>query len=92
LKVIKVPRPEQPYETYVNSLYVNGTLFLPTFQESGDTEAVALYESFGYKVISLDSKELSNQGLGSIHCITMAYPPVPFNELLANVGGREVTP
>jgi hypothetical protein len=91
-QVMMVPRPELPYETYVNSLYVNGTLFLPTFQEAGDAEAVALYESFGYKVVSLNSKQLSNDGLGSIHCITMAYPPVPFNELLANVGGREVTP
>jgi hypothetical protein len=91
-QVMMVPRPELEYETYVNSLYVNGTLFLPTFQEAGDAEAVALYESFGYKVVSLNSKQLSNNGLGSIHCITMAYPPVPFNELLANMGGREVTP
>ena len=91
-QVMMVPRPEREYETYVNSLYVNGTLFLPTFQEAGDAEAIALYESFGYKVVALNSKQLSNDGLGSIHCITMAYPPVPFNELLANVGGREVTP
>ncbi|MBY0385494.1 agmatine deiminase family protein [bacterium] len=87
-----VPRPKNSYETYVNSLYVNGTLFLPTFKQSGDAEAVALYESFGYKVVSLDSRSLSNDGLGSIHCITMAYPPVPFNELLAAFGAQEVKP
>lgn len=86
-----VPRPFKEYETYVNSLYVNGTLFLPVFSESGDAEAIRLYKSFGYKVIPLDSRSLSNDGLGSIHCITMAYPPVAFNELLAKVGGTEVS-
>lgn len=84
------PRPKNRYETYVNSLYVNGTLFLPTFKQSRDAEAVSLYESFGYKVVTVDSRTLSNDGLGSVHCITMAYPPVPFNELLAAVGGQEV--
>jgi hypothetical protein len=87
-----VPRPKNGYETYVNSLYVNGTLFLPTFKQSRDAEAVALYESFGYKVVALDSRSLSNDGKGSIHCITMAYPPVEFNELLKAVNGQEVKP
>lgn len=89
--VQRVPRPKKSYETYVNSLYVNGTLFLPVFSQSGDEKAIKLYESFGYKVIPLDSRSLSNDGLGSIHCITMAYPPVAFNELLVRVGGAEVS-
>jgi hypothetical protein len=91
-QVQMVPRPQNEYETYVNSLYVNGTLFLPTFSREGDKDAIKLYESFGYKVVSLDSWSLSNNGLGSIHCITMAYPPVSFKELLTNLGGSEVSP
>lgn len=89
-EVQMVPRPQRKYETYVNSLFVNGTLFLPVFSQAGDQEAIELYESFGYKVVPLNSKSLSNDGLGSIHCITMAYPPVELNELLTNLGGGKV--
>ncbi len=92
LTVNMLPRPQNQYETYVNSLYVNGTLFLPVFSQAGDADAIQLYESFGYKVIPLNSSSLSNDGLGSIHCITMAYPPVEFKVLLSQTGGTEVTP
>lgn len=68
-----LPRPEGAFETYVNSLLVNGTLFVPIFNHHNDQQAIALYESFGFKVIPLNSKELS-RGKGSIHCITMTYP------------------
>lgn len=87
-----VPRPQNKYETYVNSLAVNGTLFLPVFSQGGDQAAIQLYERLGYKVIPLDSRSLSNEGYGSIHCITMAYPPVAFRQLLAQVGGTDVSP
>ncbi len=81
-EVIKMPRPENEYETYINSLVVNGTVFLPVFGQAGDQEAIAIYESFGLKVVPVDSTQLSNDGLGSIHCITMVYPKVSFNELM----------
>jgi hypothetical protein len=91
-QVQRVPRPQKKYETYVNSLYVNGTLFLPVFQQDGDQVAIDLYESFGYKVVPVDSRQLSNNGLGSVHCITMAYPPVEFGDLLGNMGGKVINP
>ncbi len=91
-QVQMVPRPERKYETYVNSLYVNGTLFLPIFKEGGDQQAIDLYESFGYKVVPVNSRQLSNDGLGSVHCITMAYPPVELNVLLNNMGGKIINP
>ncbi len=75
-QVYLAPRPEKYYETYVNSLIVNGTLFLPQYGENSDAEAAKFYESLGFKLIGLPSSELSNSGKGSIHCITMTYPDV----------------
>lgn len=89
-KVVTMPRPQREYETYVNSLIVNGTAFVPVFNEPGDVEAINIYEEFGLKVVPLDSRTLSNDGLGSLHCITMVYPPVPFNELLEYIGADDV--
>jgi len=90
-KVIMAPRPSNAYETYVNTLIVNGTAFMPAFNQATDIKAIEMYESFGLKVIPLNSISLSNDGLGSIHCITMTYPPVPFNELLESIGAEDVT-
>jgi agmatine/peptidylarginine deiminase len=73
--VIEVPEADLNYETYVNSLIVNGTIFVPTFGESGDSEAIAVYEAAGFKVVEVPSRELATQGQGGIHCITMNYPP-----------------
>ncbi len=87
-KVILLPEPFRQYETYINSLIVNGTVFVPIFKESGDKAALKAYEDAGFeKVIGLDSRVLSTQGLGSIHCITMTYPPVEMNKLLKAMGG-----
>jgi len=61
-------------ETYANSLLINGTLFLPIFEQPNDKEAIRIYENLGLKVIPIETKKLSNQGSGSIHCITMTYP------------------
>lgn len=80
--VVKMPRPEREYETYVNALVVNGTAFVPVFNEATDIEAIQIYESFGLRVVPLNSKLLSNDGLGSIHCITMVYPKGPVNDVL----------
>ena len=89
-EVIMLPQPENHYETYANAILVNGVAFVPTFDQPTDYEAVRIYESMGYKVVALPSIELSNDGLGSLHCITMTYPPVEFTELLKRTGGKEV--
>jgi len=48
-----------------------------------------VYQDAGFEnVIGLDSKTLSNRGMGSIHCITMTYPPVSINELLDFMGAE----
>lgn len=84
---IRIPRPTNDYETYVNALIVNGTAFVPVFNQATDAAAIKVYEDLGNKVIPINSTSLSNDGLGSIHCITMAYPPVPFKDLVTAVGG-----
>jgi hypothetical protein len=88
--VVKMVRPSNDYETYVNALVVNGTAFLPVFSQKTDIQAIEMYESFGLKVVPLNSISLSNDGLGSIHCITMSYPKVPFNELLKHIGAKDI--
>jgi len=81
-QTIVLPRPNRQYETYVNSLLVNGTMFVPVFGQSNDQAALNAYRQAGFKAVPLNSVDLSNDGLGSIHCITMTYPKVPFSALL----------
>lgn len=81
-EVMLLPR-TGTYETYVNSLLVNGTIFMPVFGRKTDDEAAEkVYEDLGFKVIALNSKNLSNNGLGSIHCITMTYPELKMEKVL----------
>lgn len=88
-KVVRLPRPDRKYETYVNSLIVNGVVYVPIFNEFYDEEALQVYRDLGFKkVIGLDSVQLSNTGLGSLHCITMTYPEGPINRVLHSIGGQ----
>ncbi|MBY0314463.1 MAG: agmatine deiminase family protein [Bdellovibrionales bacterium] len=88
--VVMIPRPAREYETYVNSLIINGTVYVPVFGQAGDQKALQIYQSFGLKTVALDSSTLSNQGLGSVHCITMTYPPVPLKEVAEMLNAVEV--
>jgi hypothetical protein len=72
------------YQTYVNSLLINGTIFVPIFGEDSDQEALAVYSSLSLKVIPINSSHLS-EGKGSIHCITMNYPPMDLQVLLDSI-------
>jgi hypothetical protein len=89
-KVIMLPAPTGIYETYVNSLIANGTVYIPVFNEASDAKAVQVYANLGLKTVPLNSKSLSNDGMGSIHCITMTYPKVPLHELAAAIGGTVI--
>ena len=89
-EVLMLPRPQGEYETYVNSLLVNGTMFVPIYGERTDEEALNVYRRAGFKVVPILSNTLSNEGLGSLHCITMTYPPVPFGDLLKQIGAKEL--
>ncbi len=89
-EVTMLPRPRYPYESYVNSLLVNGTIFVPVFEQPTDREAVDVYQRAGLKVVPIETITLSNQGRGSIHCITMTYPNVPFSGLITALGLKEL--
>lgn len=90
LKVIMLPRPENELETYVNSLVINGVAIVPVYGESNDQVALDIYTKAGLKAVPADSSSLSNDGQGSIHCITMTYPPTPFKTLLKSLNAKEV--
>ena len=47
--VIRLPRPDRDYETYVNSLIVNGIVYVPIFDESNDEKALQVYRDLGFK-------------------------------------------
>jgi agmatine/peptidylarginine deiminase len=72
-----LPRGEEQYETYVNSLLINGTVFLPIFEFEKDKEAIEIYKKYGFKVVPIVVDELPNVGMGAIHCMTMTYPEMP---------------
>ncbi len=72
--------------TYANSVLINGTLFMPSYKTSDDAVAQKVYESFGYKVVPMDSRNISDMGRGSLHCITMAYPDINLESMLSEMG------
>jgi len=78
------PEADLAYETYINSLIVNDVLFVPVFGEKNDQKALDMYKdlNLGYKIVPIDSRDISTQGWGSIHCITMNYPPAPLKMIV----------
>ena len=59
------------YRTYTNSLIINKSILVPTYEEQYDTTAFRIYESLfpGYKIIGIDCNEII-QSVGAIHCVT----------------------
>ena len=82
--VYLLPEPDLAYETYINSLIVNNVLYIPIFGEKNDKKAVDMYKNLnlGYKIVTVNSRELSTQGQGSVHCITMNYPPMSMAQII----------
>lgn len=89
-EVIMMPEPDLDYETYINSLQVNDTIFVPTFGESGDQTAIDAYKKFGLKVVPIPTRELATGGQGGIHCITMNYPPSALQSIVSRMGAQIV--
>jgi agmatine/peptidylarginine deiminase len=77
------------YRTYVNSLIVNKTVYVPLYDyEKENKEALETYKSLGFSVFGANSEDLSQEYLGSIHCSTMTYPPVKFEALVSYLHER----
>jgi agmatine/peptidylarginine deiminase len=73
-RVIEIPRGDRPFETYINSILVNGVAFVPIFNQANDSFVVNTYSQLGYRVVPIYTNDLPNDGNGSLHCITMTYP------------------
>lgn len=81
-KVIRIPMPPEggqypnqngDYRTYTNSVFVNNTILVPTYEEQWDTTALRIYREAlpGYSVVGIDCNEIITAS-GAIHCITKA--------------------
>jgi len=59
------------YRTYTNSLIVNKTVIVPTYELQYDTTALRIYREAmpGYKVVGIDCNQIIPAS-GAIHCIT----------------------
>jgi agmatine/peptidylarginine deiminase len=79
-KVIRIPMPPEggqypnqngDYRTYTNSVFVNKTILVPTYEQQWDTTALRIYREAlpGYKVVGIDCNEIITAS-GAIHCIT----------------------
>jgi hypothetical protein len=89
-KVLLLPEANLNYETYINSLQVNDTVFVPIFNEKNDQTVIEAYKKLGLKVVAIDTKDLATQGQGGIHCITMNYPPAPIKDVARWIGAEVV--
>ena len=89
-KVIMLPSLTGTYRTYANSLIVQSTVFMPVYGIPQDQQATQVYESLGYRVVPVPTNYLSDKLHGSIHCQTMAYPPMDAAVLLQALKTRSV--
>lgn len=80
-RVIRIPMPPDgqgrypdnngDYRTYTNSIFVNGAILVPTYEERYDTTALRIYREAlpGYNVVGIDCNDII-PAFGAIHCIT----------------------
>lgn len=67
----RYPNTGGAYRTYTNSVFVNKTILVPTYEERYDTTALRLYRENlpGYNVVGINCNSIIGS-LGAIHCIT----------------------
>ncbi len=78
-KVVRIPMPPHNgnypptgnYRTYTNSVFVNKTVIVPTYELQYDTTALRIYREAlpGYTVVGIDCNAII-PSLGAVHCIT----------------------
>jgi agmatine/peptidylarginine deiminase len=73
-----IPTTGNDMETYMNTLYVNGTIFVPQMGIGSDAAALRAYSDLGLKAVGVNTKQLADMDQGNIHCLTMNYPPGAF--------------
>ena len=78
-KVVRIPMPPEngqyppqgDYRTYTNSIIINKTVIIPTYEYQYDTTAFRIYREAmpGYNIVGINSNAII-PSLGAIHCIT----------------------
>jgi hypothetical protein len=87
-KVVRIPMPPEggqyppsgDYRTYTNSMIINKTVIIPTYELQYDTTAFRIYREAmpGYNVVGINSNAII-PSLGTIHCIVKevgAFDPI----------------
>jgi len=89
-KVVRIPMPPDAlgrypdtggdYRTYTNSIIINKTVIIPTYEYQYDTTAYRIYSEAmpGYNIVGINSNSII-PSLGAIHCIVKevgAFDPV----------------
>ena len=77
-KVVRIPMPPEngqyppsgDYRTYTNSMIINKTVIIPTYEYQYDTTAFRIYREAmpGYNIVGINSNAII-PSLGTIHCI-----------------------
>lgn len=79
-KIVRMPMPPEgtrypdeggDYRTYTNSIFINKTILVPTYEERYDTTALRIYKENlpGYNVVGINCNTII-PSLGALHCIT----------------------
>jgi len=84
LNVVPMPMPARiDFEdmrlpaSYVNFIYVNGGLLVPTFNDANDAEALNIYKKLfpNRTIIGINATDLI-WGLGTLHCLSHEIPDI----------------
>lgn len=78
--VVRIPMPPEgtrypdeggDYRTFTNSIFINKTILVPTYEEKYDTTALRIYRENlpGYNVVGINCNAII-PSLGALHCIT----------------------
>ena len=64
------------YATYTNSLILDDQVFLPIYNHSSDSLAIATYKAAlpDHEIIPIDCGDFSSRWAGAIHCLTREIP------------------
>ena len=79
LRVIRIPMPGYPenYWSYTNSLIVNNSVIVPTYNADEDETALQIYQKAmpGHRIVGVYSSEPMING-GAVHCTTKSIPKI----------------
>jgi agmatine/peptidylarginine deiminase len=91
-RIVRIPMPWSTSDappTYLNSLFVNNKVLVPTWSLPEDDTGLAVYRHAlpGYEIVGINCSAMSGSG-GAIHCITMQIPSTKYihikHQILSN--------